>query len=121
MWWLITRNTVSGVRVYTVGYRGERVLPVFSGEKEARIFLWSDAPASGWRVRESSTGELISMLFGPCAGVERVSLDPSPRILAASAVGLVSVSRDRFLDLLDERSAPRGPDRLPGDGHRSDG
>lgn len=40
------------------------------------------------------------MLLAPCAGVGNVAFDPSPEILEQEAVGLVSVGRYRFVDLL---------------------
>ena len=58
---------------------GEQALPVFSGEGEAEMFVWlGGAFEDGWRVRETSAGELVSILYGPCAGVGSVALDPSP-------------------------------------------
>ena|SRR5215217_6389957 len=55
---------------------GEEVLPVFSSEETARRFLMSCGHEEEWRIRECSAGELISLLLGPCANVERVFLDP---------------------------------------------
>ena len=55
----------------------EKALPVFSFEEEARMFLELGA-LDGWRVREPAVGKLTSVLFGPCAGVRRVALDPLP-------------------------------------------
>lgn len=104
MWWLIARSGYHRIEVLTVDNGGDEVLPVFSGEEEAGTFLRFATPASGWRVRGTSAGELISMLFGPYAGVGKVALDPSPEILSGEAVGLVSLDRDRFVGHL-ERTA----------------
>ncbi len=77
---------------------GEQALLVFSGEDEAEMFVWlKGAFEDGWRVRETSAGELVSILYGPCAGVGRVALDPSPEMVCINAVSLVSVTRERFL------------------------
>ncbi len=46
------------------------------------------------------------MLYGPCAGVERVALDPVPVMLEEKTVGLVSLSRERFVDLVLSRTRP---------------
>src|SRR3712207_7841170 len=45
-----------------------------------RSFLRLGTLGTGWQARETSAGELISLLYGPCAGIERVALDPLPRI-----------------------------------------
>jgi hypothetical protein len=86
------------MEVLMVGCSAEQALPVFSGEGEAKMFVWLEgAFEDGWQVRETSSGELVSILYGPCAGVGRVALDPSPEMVRINAVSLVSVTRERFL------------------------
>jgi hypothetical protein len=86
------------MEVLMMGCSGEQALPVFSGDGEAEMFVWlGGADEHDWRVRETSAGELVSILFGPCAGVGRVALDPSPEMVGINAVSLVSVTRERFL------------------------
>ena len=88
----------SGMEVLVVDHGDERALPVFSGEGEAEMFVWlGGAFEDGWRGRESSAGELVSILYGPCAGVGSVALDPSPGI-EAEMLGLLRVGRGRFVD-----------------------
>jgi hypothetical protein len=83
-----------------------RVLPVFSFEEEAEMFLHLGGYAdSGWRARESSAGELVSVLCGPCIDVEGVALDPLSEMLEDGTIGLVEVGRRRFVGQLLERSA----------------
>ena len=60
----------------------------------------------GWQARETTAGELLSVLYGPCAGVERVALDPLPEMLVERTIGLVSLSRERFVDLVPGRERP---------------
>jgi hypothetical protein len=61
---------------------GEQALLVFSGEDEAEMPVWlKGAFEDGWRVRETSTGELVSGM---------VALDPSPE-MAAETIHLVSL------------------------------
>jgi hypothetical protein len=53
------------------------------------------------------------MLYGPCADVERVALDPLPEMVLERTVGLVSMSRKRFVDfVLMERAAAGTKKRL---------
>ena len=94
--WLVVRHEDRQMEVLMVGCSSEQALPVFSDESEAEMFVWLEgAFEDGWRVRETSAGELVSTLYGPCAGVGRVALDPSPGI-ASDTISLISVSRERF-------------------------
>ena len=96
--WLVVRHEDRRMEVLMVGCSGEQALPVFSGEGEAEMFVWLEgAFEEGWRVRQTSAGELVSILYGPCAGVGRVALDPSPEMVGTDAVSLVSVAREWFL------------------------
>jgi hypothetical protein len=96
--WLVVRHEKRQMQVLIVGCSGEQAMPVFSGNGEAEMFVWLEgAFEDGWRVRETSAGELVSILYGPCAGVGRVALDPSPEMVGINAVSLVRVTRERFL------------------------
>ena len=108
--WLIAKDGPCPIDIFTVDCGGDEAMPVFSHEKEAELFLGLGGVADGWRVRESSAGEIASLLFGPCAGVGSVALDPSP-FMASETMGLVRVGRDRFLDLI---TTPAKKDTLPG-------
>ena len=76
----------------------ERVLPVFSFEEEAELFLRLGNYEGDWRTRESTIEELVSVLYGPCTGVKSVALDPLPEILEEGTLALVRVGRGRFLE-----------------------
>ena len=67
-----------------------------------------------WRARESGAGELVSALSGPCAGVKMVALDPSPEMVVEGTVGLVSLLREAFTNLIV--AGRGGPLRLGDDG-----
>jgi hypothetical protein len=80
-----------------------KVLPVFSFEEEAEMFLHLGGYADGgWRTRESCAGELVSVLLGPCIDVEGVALDPLPEMLEDGTIELVEVERRRFVGQLLE-------------------
>jgi hypothetical protein len=112
MFWLVAKDGTCTVEVLTVDCGDGEALPVFSHEEEAELFLWLDEVGEGWRVRESAAGEIVSLLFGPYAGVGSVALDPSP-LMAPEMMGLVRVGRDRFLDLI---AAPGRQKLLPRSG-----
>lgn len=101
-WWLVTKEEPC-TEALLVDCGEQTVLPVFSNEGEAEMFVWFE---SGWRIRETSGGELISVLRGPCADVESVALDPCPEMMATASIGLVSLGRERFISWIVERSMP---------------
>jgi hypothetical protein len=79
-------------------------LAVFSFKEEAEAFLslLEGDQKSVWRSRQTTAGELASILLGPCAGVRWVTLDPLP-LFSTAMLSFVSVSRKRFVqDLLEE-------------------
>lgn len=84
---------------------GEEALAVFSFEEEAEMYLHLCLGASGhdWRVRETSNGELTSILYGPCREARAVALDPLPEACCGALNELLSVRREKFvLALLDD-------------------
>jgi hypothetical protein len=75
--WLIANRENGQMGVFTLGSDDDKeTLPVFSFEEEAETFLRLGETGTGWRARETTAGELISLLHGPYAGVKRVALDP---------------------------------------------
>jgi hypothetical protein len=100
-YWLIVKYESSWIDVLSTNLiGGEEALPVFSFEEEARIFFEHRTLGSRWQVRETTGGELISILFGPCASVERVALDPLPEIEVETLVYLASMQREDFVEFL---------------------
>jgi hypothetical protein len=79
--YLIARHEHNRLELLTLTAtpRGE-TLPVFNTERAARDFLLGGGFGGGWRVRESTTGELVSLLMGHPASVDSVVLDPRPGI-----------------------------------------
>lgn len=75
-------------------------LAVFSFEEEARMYLRLRTGGPGWRVRQTSAGELVSVLYGPCADAKRVVLDPVSESSGEALAGLLSMDRDGFLQTL---------------------
>jgi hypothetical protein len=109
-YWLIVKNEHGRIEVLTLD--GKKTLAVFSSENEAEMFLRLEGVADGWQVSESRGGELVSMLYGLCAGVKDVALDPLPEMVADDrTVGLVSLDRKRFIRRLLARKGFCEPDR----------
>jgi hypothetical protein len=98
-YWLIVKHDGLHTSVFTLELAGgEKVLPVFGHAEEAETFLRA-LGSSGWQTRETGAGELVSVLFGPCANVRKVALDapaPGAEVLAR----LISLGREEFVAFL---------------------
>ncbi len=71
-YWLLAKRGWGRLEVLTTRLADDRrVLPVFSFEEEAVLYLRLGARGSWW-VRRTGTGELVSLLYGPCREVEPV-------------------------------------------------
>jgi len=102
LFWLIAKVEAGRMSVLTTGLaRGKKALPVFSFEDEARMFLELGASRGGWRVRVTTVGELVSILFG--AGVGRVLLDPLPGVDGRVSADLVGMGRKPFVEYVLSR------------------
>ena len=91
-----------------------QALPVFSFEEEAEMFLWLQTTEDGREVREVTPGQLVSILYGPCADVGRVMLDPLPEIRARMQNSLLGMDRHDFVEsVMGARSldTPNKPSR----------
>jgi hypothetical protein len=121
-YWLIAERRNNRIEVLTILTGGKQeTLPVFSSREEAERIVRFEGVSDGWRVRESGAGELVSVLSGPCAGVEKVALDPSPEMVVEGTVGLVSLLRESFIGQIMARgsgplsqTAARQPQIWPG-------
>jgi hypothetical protein len=100
--WIITCYRNNRMQVLTIDPDGDGgYLPVFSFEEEAQTFLClseDDQEGRRWRIRETTVGELISVLLAPCANVRQVTLDPLPLSLGRTMLPYISVARERFVE-----------------------
>jgi hypothetical protein len=95
--WLIAKYQTGGIEVLrTVLARGEKALPVFSFEDEARMFLDLGALGNDWQVRVTTARELTWVLIG--AGIGRVVLDPLPGPFTEALMDLTSLGRKAFIE-----------------------
>ncbi len=113
--WLIATRTHGRMEVLTITAGGEMVLPIFSFQEEVELFLRLEATEADWWPRETTTGELASLLLGLCARVDKVALDPVPGLGGKEILGPVSTGRRCFLRHLlgevavhSERKSPSG-------------
>ena len=117
--WIITCYRNNRMDVLTVDPEGDDggSLPVFSFKEEAQRYLSlseNDQEGRRWRIRETTAGELVSVLQAPCADVGQVMLDPLPLSLGRLMAPLYSVAREWFLeDLMGSRREPTGELLVP--------
>jgi hypothetical protein len=101
-YWVIAKDAKDGFGqpdLLTVDLDGTgEALPVFSFEEEAEMFLWLQTTEDGREVRETTPGQLVSILYGPCADVGRVMLDPLPEIGARMQISLLGLDRNDFVE-----------------------
>jgi hypothetical protein len=95
--WLIATRAHGRIEVHTIDAGGETVLPVFSFQEEGELFLRLKATEAHWWPRETTTGELVSLLLGLCARVDKVALDPLPGLWERKILELVSTDRRCFV------------------------
>ena len=76
---------------------GREALALFSGEEEARMFCrLSEEGGAEPRLRRTSTGEVLSLLYCHLRPSGRVALDPLPELLGSGLMGLITIGRERF-------------------------
>jgi hypothetical protein len=98
-YWVIAKDGSGWPDLLTVDLDGTgEALPVFSFEEEAEMFLWLQTTGDGREVRETTPGQLVSILYGPCADVGRVMLDPVPEIGLSMQNSLLGMDRNDFVE-----------------------
>jgi hypothetical protein len=105
--WILTSYKHNQMNPLTLDPNGDGgFLPVFSFEEEAQAFLkllGEEEKELGWRIRETTPGELISVLLALCAQVKRIALDPLPLSCGEAVLPFMSVKRNHFVqDLMEE-------------------
>ena len=111
--WLITAQTHGTIEVLTLDACDEMVLPIFSFQEECELFFRLEATGADWWPRETTTGELVSLLLGLFARVDKVALDPLPGLWEREILGLVSTSRRYFVRHLLGEVAPHSERKNP--------
>ena len=113
--WIIASHKNNRMEVLTLtpdgsGGGGGCYVPVFSFEEEAQTFLClleddEKKKKMEWSTRQTAPGELISILYAPCAHARGVAIDPVPPLLFCKVMPpLVRVKRELFVRyLMEER------------------
>lgn len=108
-YWLASRHVRGRMELLTFRVAGREMLPVFGHREDIEEFLGSRYSVEGWRPRETMAGEFASILMGPCAKVRWILLDPLSGAEANMPIGLASMERENFLELLTDGGDPFRP------------
>jgi hypothetical protein len=104
--YLIARREGNRLEVLTLAAEPCReTLPVFTGAGAAQDFLRCGSVGGDWRVRESTTGELVSLLVGHLPHVDRIVLDPIFGVSAGDAEPRSASKKEFVAALMGERHA----------------
>jgi len=76
--------------------QGREAIALFSGEEEAMMFCHFSKQGAKGSVRETTAGEVLSLLYGPWAVTRHVALDPFPEILGSRLSRPLTLSSERF-------------------------
>ena len=92
-------------------------IALFSGEEEAKMFCHFCEEGASAKIRQTTAGEVLSLLYCPWCAAKHVALDPFPEILGGRLLELLTLSGVdfalRFAGLGSEPVA-----RVPGGTHR---
>lgn len=100
VWYLISRCENNRMEVLTVFPRDyEETVPVFGTQRTADEFLRDGGFGPGWHVRESTAGELISLLLSVLSDANSVMLDPPDLTSMETALANRATKRE-FMALL---------------------
>ncbi|HET7479911.1 MAG TPA: hypothetical protein VFJ72_10410 [Rubrobacteraceae bacterium] len=101
VWYLISRCEHNRLDILTVFPRDdEETVPVFGTRRMAEEFLRDGGFEQGWRVRESTAGELISLLLSCLVDLNSVSMDPSPDLAFTGTAPSKRATRREFIAAL---------------------
>lgn len=101
-YWLLVRDTENGIETLTTGLSDSgRMLPVFSFEEEAEMYLCMRGSRDEWRITEILPEKLRSLFDTVLDNIASVTLDPIPENSFFDTSGLLSITRQDFIVRLE--------------------
>jgi hypothetical protein len=95
--WMVLEGSPQALPLTVFLSDGTEALALFSGEEEARISCHFCQEGASANIRQSTTGEVISLLYCPWCAAKHVALDPFPEILGSRLLlGLLTLSSAEF-------------------------
>lgn len=102
-YWLLVKDTANEIEslLTTDLSNSGRMLPVFSFEEEAEMYLCMRGSRDEWHAKEVATSELRSLFDTTLENIVSVTLDPIPENSFFDTSGLLSISRQDFIVRLE--------------------
>lgn len=101
-YWLLVRDEFNGPEILSTGLSyGRQALAVFSFEEEAEMFLRLRGRVDGWQARGTTAGEMLSLFHTVLKETTCVTLDPVPENSFLNASGILSITREHFIERLE--------------------
>jgi hypothetical protein len=95
--WMVLEGSPPALPLTVFLPDGTEALALFSGEEEARMFCHFCEEGASSNLRQTTTGEVISLLYCPWCAAKHVALDPFPEILGSRLLlELLTLSREEF-------------------------
>lgn len=95
--WMVLEGSPQALPLTVFLPDGKEALALFSGEEEARMFCYFCEEGASANLRQTTTGEVISLLYCPWCAAKHVALDPFPEILGGRLLlGVLTLSREEF-------------------------
>jgi hypothetical protein len=95
--WMVLEGSARGLPLMVFLSDGTEAMALFSGEEEARMFCHFCEEGASTNIRQTTTGEVISLLYCPWCAAKHGALDPLPEILGSRLhLGLLTLSREDF-------------------------
>src|SRR5829696_3281785 len=71
-------------------------IALFSGEEEAKMFCHFCEEGASAKIRQTTAGEVLSLLYCPWCAAKHVALDSFSEILGERLLGLLTLDREDF-------------------------
>jgi hypothetical protein len=95
--WVILEGDARGFPLTVFLPDGKEAIALFSGEEEARMFChFRQERATNANIRQTTAGEVLSLLYYPWGAAKHVALDPFSEILGGRLMGLLTLDRADF-------------------------
>jgi hypothetical protein len=95
--WVVLEGSARGHPLTVDLPDGTEALALFSGDEEARMFCHFCKEGASVTIRQTTAGEVLSLLDCPWCAAKHVALDPFPEILGGQLLlGLLTLDRADF-------------------------
>jgi hypothetical protein len=94
--WVVFEGSARGLPLTVDLPDGREAMALFSGEEEASMFCHFCEEGASSNIRQTTAGEVLSLLYCPWCAAKHVALDPFPEILGDRLLKLLTLDRARF-------------------------